>query len=86
MDWNTDAKELLDELVSPIPIFARPMAKKGIEKKIIEVAEDGVVTKDAVIKGYILASPGKMQQRAVALLKAKKVDLTPYQSLLEETK
>ncbi len=87
MEWNTDAKELLDELVSPIPIFARPMARKGIEKKIIEVAEEGsAITNDDVIKGYILASPGKMQQRAVALLKAKKVDLAPYEDLLEETK
>lgn len=87
MDWNTDATELLDELVKPIPIFARPMARKGIEKKILEVAADGSeVSKDDVIKGYILASPGKMQQRAVALLKAKKVDLEPYQELLEETK
>ncbi|MGO4888342.1 DUF2621 family protein [Anaerobacillus sp. MEB173] len=86
MEWNTDAQELLDELVSPIPVFVRPMARKGIEKKIAEVAEGSTITKDDVVKGYILASPGKMQDRAVKLLQAKKVDLTPYQSLLEETK
>ena len=33
MDWDKEAKDLLDELVKPIPIFARPMARKGIEKK-----------------------------------------------------
>jgi hypothetical protein len=86
MEWNTDAKELLEGLLKPIPIFARPMARKGIEKKIIEVTEGEAVTQEDVIKGYIIASPGAMQDRAVKLLKAKNIDLTPYEELLSETK
>lgn len=86
MEWNKEAKELLEELLKPIPIFARPMARKGIEKKIIDVAEGETITKEDVVKGYIFASPGAMQDRAVKLLKAKNIDLTPYEALLEETK
>ncbi len=86
MEWNTDAKELLEELLKPIPIFARPMARKGIEKKIIDVATGDTISTEDVIKGYIVASPGVMQDRAVKLLKAKKIDLTPYEELLAETK
>ncbi|RXT06298.1 DUF2621 family protein [Ammoniphilus sp. CFH 90114] len=85
MEWQEDAKELLDELLKPIPVFVRPMAKKGIEKKILEAAE-GQVTKDAVIQGYLVASPGDMQERAIKLLQAKGIDLTPYKELLEKLK
>lgn len=86
MEWNTDAKELLDELVSPIPVFVRPMARKGIEKKAVEIAEGETVTKDDLVKAYIIASPGKMQERAVASLKSKNIDLTPYESLIQNSK
>ncbi|MCT8137304.1 DUF2621 family protein [Anaerobacillus sp. CMMVII] len=86
MEWNTEAKELLEELLKPIPIFARPMARKGIEKKIKDVAAGETITKEDVVKGYIIASPGAMQDRAVKLLKSKKIDLTPYEELLAESK
>lgn len=84
--WSDEAKSLLDELVKPIPVFVRPMARKSIEKKIEEVATTEEITKEDVIRGYIVASPGKMQQRAVAMLKSQKIDLTPYEDLLETTK
>lgn len=82
MNWDKDAEELLDELVKPIPVFARPMARKGIERKIKEVAKD-TVTKDAVIRGYLMASSGDMRERAVKLLQAKNIDLSDYKDLLE---
>lgn len=86
MEWNQDAKDLLEELVSPIPIFVRPMAKKKIESVILKSAAGESITKEDVVKGYIVASPGDMQERAVKLLKIKGIDLTPYQSLLEQVK
>lgn len=85
MEWDQDAKELLEELLKPIPIFARPMARKGIEAKILAAANEQV-TKDAVIRGYLMASPGNMQERAVKMLKAKGIDLTAYEELLQEYK
>lgn len=84
MEWNQDAKDLLEELVSPIPVFVRPMAKKKIENIILEGVAGDVVTKDDVVKGYLAASPGEMQERAVKLLKAKGVDLAPYAELLNK--
>ena len=86
MNWNDDAKELLEELVKPIPVFVRPMAKKGIEKHITTNADGEEITKEDVIRGYLAASPGKMQERAIKLLESKNIDLTPYQELLEQTK
>ncbi|NMD69276.1 DUF2621 family protein [Bacillus sp. DNRA2] len=84
MEWNQDAKDLLEELVSPIPVFVRPMAKKKIENTILAGVSGSIVTKDDVVKGYLAGSPGDMQERAVKLLKAKGVDLTPYAELLNK--
>ena len=86
MEWNQDAKDLLEELVKPIPIFARPMAKKKIQGVILKGVEGDAVTKQDVIKGYIMASPGDMQERAVKMLKAKKIDLTPFEDVLQQAK
>lgn len=79
MEWNQEALNLLEELVKPIPVFARPMAKKKIEGVILSVVEGETVTKDDVVKGYLLASSGDMKDRAVKLLKAKGIDVTPYE-------
>jgi hypothetical protein len=86
MEWNQDAKDLLEELVKPMPIFVRPMVKKKIVNIILDGAEGESVSKDDVVKGYILASPGDMQERAINLLKAKGIDLSPFESLLEKVK
>lgn len=78
MEWNKDASELLEELVKPIPVFVRPMAKKKIEKFIVDAAESDVITKDAVISGYLNSSDGSMRERAVKMLKAKGINVDDY--------
>lgn len=82
MNWNNEAKSLLDEFMEPVPVFVRPMARKGIEAKIKELASGEEITTEDVIRGYILASPGKMKERAKSLLERKNIDLTPYQDIL----
>lgn len=86
MEWNQEAKDLLEELIKPIPPFVRPMAKKKIEGFILDGVSGELVTKEDVVKGYIVASPGDMQERAVKLLKSKGIELTSYESLLERVK
>lgn len=86
MEWNQEAKSFLEELVSPMPIFVRPMVKKKIENAIVAGAEGETISKDDVVRGYIVASPGDMQQKAIKLLTEKGIDLSPYQTLLEQGK
>jgi hypothetical protein len=86
MEWNQDAKDLLEELVKPIPVFVRPMVKKKIESIILDGVKGENVCKDDVVKGYIIASPGEMQERAIKLLKAKGIDLAPFDDLLGQVK
>ena len=59
----------MEELVKPIPVFLRPMAKKKIKAIILDGVTGELVSKDDVVKGYIIASPGNMQERAIKLIK-----------------
>ncbi|MFE8701857.1 DUF2621 family protein [Cytobacillus sp. FJAT-54145] len=80
MEWQQEAKELLDELLKPIPVFARPMAKKGIERSILGFAEGkDSVGKDEVVEGYIAASSGPMREKAFKMLTAKGIDVSKLQ-------
>lgn len=80
MEWQTEAKELLDELLKPIPVFARPMAKKGIERSILAHAEGkDAVTIEDVVNGYIEASSGNMREKAIKMLKVKGFDVSKYE-------
>lgn len=80
MEWQQEASELLEELLKPIPVFARPMARKGIEKSILAVAEGKeAVTRDDVAHGYIAASSGSMREKAIKLLKVKGFDVSQYE-------
>ncbi len=76
----------MEELVKPIPVFLRPMAKKKIKAIILDGVTGELVSKDDVVKGYIIASPGNMQERAIKLLKAKGIDLSPFETLLQQAK
>ncbi|WP_018131224.1 DUF2621 family protein [Effusibacillus pohliae] len=86
MEYTETAKQLLEELLAPIPFFVRPMAKKMIDKKIREVAAGQghtQIEEDDVIRGYILAGEQKDQKRIKDFLVKKGIDLTPYQDLFK---
>lgn len=86
MEYTTETKKLLDELVSPIPFLFRSAAKKMIDKKIREVAaEKGheQIDQDTVLRGYLLASQGKDMERVKSVLVGKGIDLSPYQDLIK---
>jgi hypothetical protein len=84
MKWQEDSTQLLDELMKPLPVFVRPMAKKSIKSKVEQVAQESgaeEVNKEHVVRGYIIAAPDK--SRAVTALEANQIDLTPYKNLIE---
>lgn len=86
MDWENEAILLFDELLKPIPVFVRPMVKKGIKNKIVEVAleeQASNVNQDHVIHGFILAAPPGSAERLKKLLDGKKIDYSKYASLFE---
>jgi len=87
MNYTDASKKLLDELLSPIPFFARPMAKKAMEKHIAaEAARNGheAADEEDVIRGYIIAGTQKATEtdKMKKFLTEKGIDLSKYQDLL----
>ncbi|OBZ16006.1 MULTISPECIES: DUF2621 domain-containing protein [Bacillales] len=85
--WNDDSKELLDELVSPVPSAFRDIAKHSIAAKIGQVAiEHGAssVTREHCIEGYIRATPKRDYRSLVTFLERQGIDYGPYKHLLNK--
>lgn len=84
--WGEDEKQLLTELVSPVPELFRQVAKEKIAGKIGEIALDERASKidlDLIIRGYIIASPKRDHKFLRKKLDEMKIDTTNYDHLFE---
>ncbi|MFO1443702.1 DUF2621 family protein [Bacillus sp. Bva_UNVM-123] len=82
--WQQEEKELLEELVSPVPELFRDVARHKIAGKIGELALKEKVTsinEDLIIRGYILATPKRDHKFLRKRLTEKKINITPYEHL-----
>lgn len=82
--WHDEEKQLLNELVSPVPELFRDVAKHKIAGKIGELAlkeQAAQITQDLVIKGYIQATPKRDHKFLRKRLDEKQIDVTPYEHL-----
>jgi hypothetical protein len=82
--WPGDQKELLEELIKPVPELFRDVAREKIAGKIGELAlqeQANVITQDLVIRGYIMATPKRDYKFLIKTLREKKIDLAPYEGL-----
>ena len=78
--WTQNEKELLADLVDPVP----DVAKHKIAGKIGELAlKENVVMidQDLVIRGYIMATPKRDHKFLRKKLTDKQIELTPYEHL-----
>lgn len=84
--WNLEQKQLLNELVSPVPELFRDVAKQKIAGKIGELAlqyKADTMKEKYIIEGYILATPKRDHKWLIQTLKQKNIDIKPYQHLLD---
>jgi hypothetical protein len=82
--WETEEKELLEELVSPVPELFRDIARHKIASKIGEIAlkrEMSAINQEVVIEGYILATPKRDHKFLRKKLKEKNIQVAPYEHL-----
>ncbi|MGM0923448.1 MAG: DUF2621 domain-containing protein [Bacillota bacterium] len=82
--WDSRQKELLEDLVEPVPELFRDVARAKIAGKIGEMAlkENAErITQDLVIRGYITATPKRDHKFLLKRLKEKEIDHTPYSAL-----
>lgn len=86
--WDEPQKQLLNELVEPVPELFRDIAKGKIAGKISQLAlEENAtsITEPHMIRGYILATPKRDHKFLIKTLQKKQIDMTPYQHLLEQS-
>jgi hypothetical protein len=86
MNWTNEAKNLLTELLEPVPAFVRIMIKRGIKKKIEEVAKgenSTDINKEHVLHGFILASPKGSIDNVKKTLDSKNIDYSAYQHIID---
>ncbi|MDQ0166946.1 DUF2621 family protein [Bacillus horti] len=82
--WGDKQKQLLYDLVEPVPELFRDVAKGKIAGKIGELLlEEGAeeLTEEYIIRGYILATPKRDHKFLKKKLREKQIDVTPYQHL-----
>lgn len=82
--WDDDAKQLLNELVQPVPELFRDVAKQKIAGKISELAlkeKASGISEELIIRGYITATPKRDHKFLIKTLEKKQIDIKPYQHL-----
>lgn len=82
--WEQEEKDLLEELVSPVPELFRDVARHKIAGKIGELAlkeKVNSIDRDLVIRGYILATPKRDHKFLRKRLIEKEINMTPYEHL-----
>ncbi|MGJ9460490.1 DUF2621 family protein [Oceanobacillus sp. CF4.6] len=87
--WETEEKELLEELVSPVPELFRDVARHRIASKIGEITlekEQDYISQRTLIEGYILATPKRDHKFLRKKLKQKRIDVEPYEYLFKLSK
>jgi hypothetical protein len=87
--WKTEEKNLLEELVSPVPELFRDVARHRIASKIGEITlekEQEHISQTTLIEGYILATPKRDHKFLRKKLKQKEIDVKPYEHLFKLAK
>ncbi len=80
-EWLPEAETLLNDLLSYVPALFRSMARRKVTKIIEEVAgyDHSAVTREHVIRGYILASAKVKRDRLIEPLRQCGIDPAKYQ-------
>lgn len=85
--WKDKDKELLNELVQPVPDLFRPVAKQKIAGRIGQILLEEKAKKmdhEHLIRGYILATPKRDHKFLRKKLKELNIDATPYERYFEQ--
>ncbi len=84
-EWQKEAEDLFNALLKHVPALFRSMARRKVTKIIEEVAgyDRSPVTREHVIRGYILASAKIKRDRLIEPLKACGINPDNYKEEFE---
>jgi len=79
-EWHPEAEELLVSLLSHVPALFRALARRKVTRIIEEVAgnDHSAVTREHVIRGYILSSAKVTRYRLIEPLRKHGIDPDHY--------
>lgn len=87
--WGNAEKELLEELVTPVPQLFRDVARQKIASKIGEIAlkkNQAKINRDVLIEGYIIATPKRDHKFLRKKLKQHDIDVAPYEPFFNQSR
>jgi len=87
--WEQEEKDLLEDLVSPVPEIFRDVARQTIASKIGELAlkrNKDTITRELLIEGYIIGTPKRDHRFLRKKLAENNIDVTPYEPYFELSK
>lgn len=85
--WGDQEKELLNELVQPVPDLFRPVAKQKIAGRIGQILLEENASKmehQHIIRGYIQATPKRDHKFLRKKLHELDIDVSPYEHYFEQ--
>lgn len=80
-EWYPDAEELLKRLLSYVPALFRMLARRKVTRVVEELANEAgsAVTREHVIRGYIMSSAKVTRYRLVEPLRSEGINPDDYQ-------
>lgn len=79
-EWYPDAEELMQRLLGHVPALFRMLARRKVTRVVEELAKEdnSAVTREHVIRGYILSSAKVTRSRLIAPLRAEGINPDDY--------
>lgn len=87
--WQQDEKDLLEELVAPVPEIFRDVARQTIASKIGELAlqkNKQQITREILIEGYIIGTPKRDHKFLRKKLQQKEIDVDQYEPFFAQSR
>lgn len=80
-EWYPDAEALLQRLLGHVPALFRMLARRKVTRVVEELAneDNSAVTREHVIKGYILSSAKVTRSRLIEPLRSEGINPDDYQ-------
>lgn len=80
-EWYPDAEELLKKLLGHVPALFRMLARRKVTRVVEELAaeDNSAVTREHVIKGYIMSSAKVTRSRLIEPLRSEGINPEDYQ-------
>ncbi len=83
MDWNEEAREIIDDLLQELPLPLRDGVRQAAQFRAESIAEEksaGKVKLETAVQAFIEATPADLRERLKHTLSYKGIDPDEYEA------